>query len=654
VLKNCTVSNNSASLGGGIASQGGPLLLTSCTVSTNSASLGGGIYVAQSTATLANCTLSNNSATVEGGGIVSAATMTITDSTLSNNSVTAPVCYGGGIYNVGTLAQTNSTLSGNSAIEYGGGIFSEGTVTLTSATVSNNSAGSGGGILDANETTLANTIVADNVLTGSGGLGPDVATLSSGVTSLGFNLIGNTAGSSGWVSSDLLNVNPLLAPLGNFGGPTQTVAILPGSPAIGAGNGAFVTNPPFAGPPFTDQRGDPRILDGKVDIGAFESQGFTISLRSGDGNSGNVGNVFAAPLVVSVASSDGSPVQGGNVTFTAPQSGPSCSFPSGTNAASIGAGGLASIAVAANGIVGGPYTVTATTEGAAGTVDFNLTNKLGPANQLVIQTEPSSSATAGQPFATQPVLYLEDQYGNLETDDNTTQVTASLREGTGPLLGTTTVTVSGGIATFTNLADNKAGNIALVFTGVGLAKATSGFITVNPAAASQLSISAPATASPGSSFTLTVTALDPYGNVAAGFGGTIHFESTDKLGSLPSNFTFTPADGGVHRFGDGVTLKTAGMQTITVIDTTNPSIMGSANVLVGSSVGICLTCYASSSIMGSANVLVAGGSPAPSRGALPLVNRSSAPRQTVAAVVWWRRGRPSVNSTGVVNRSFAL
>ena len=93
-------------------------------------------------------------------------------------------------------------------------------------------------------------------------------------------------------------------------------------------------------------------------------------------------------------------------------------------------------------------------------------------------------------FSTQPVIYVEDQYGNLETGDNTTQVTAaSLPLGSGPLQGTTTVTVSGGIATFTNLADDKAETISLQFTSAPvLTSATSSNIVVSPAAASQLVI----------------------------------------------------------------------------------------------------------------------------------------------------------------------
>jgi hypothetical protein len=118
----------------------------------------------------------------------------------------------------------------------------------------------------------------------------------------------------------------------------------------------------------------------------------------------------------------------------------------------------------------------------AGT-SVNLTNTLGPSTQLVIRTQPSPTATTGKAFAIQPVIDEEDQYGNLETGDNSTRVTASLRVGAGPLQGTTNVTVSDGIAAFANLADSKVETIVLVFTGSGLAKATSNTIIVGPASA---------------------------------------------------------------------------------------------------------------------------------------------------------------------------
>ena len=77
----------------------------------------------------------------------------------------------------------------------------------------------------------------------------------------------------------------------------------------------------------------------------------------------------------------------------------------------------------------------------------NIVVSPAAATQLVLSTQPSPTATAGVAFSTQPVIYVEDQYGNLETGDNTTHVTAaSLPLGSGPLQGTTTVTAAAGIA----------------------------------------------------------------------------------------------------------------------------------------------------------------------------------------------------------------
>ena len=114
---------------------------------------------------------------------------------------------------------TNCTVSGNIASETGGGVQS-----ATSGTM-----------------TIGNTIVAGNTASH----GPDVYEALGVFASEGNNLIGETNGSSGWVGSDLTGtvaepLNPLLAPLGNYGGPTQTMALLPGSPAIDAGNNALI------------------------------------------------------------------------------------------------------------------------------------------------------------------------------------------------------------------------------------------------------------------------------------------------------------------------------------------------------------------------------------------------------------------------------
>ena len=111
------------------------------------------------------------------------------------------------------------------------------------------------------------------------------------------------------------------------------------------------------------------------------------------------------------------------------------------------------------------------------------------ASKLVIQTQPSSTATAGQPFA-DPARHLheEDQYGNIETGDNSTRGhgVAGQRHRAAP--GTTSVTAVGGVATFTGLGDNTAETITLTFSGGGLTAGPSNPIVVSPAAASQLVI----------------------------------------------------------------------------------------------------------------------------------------------------------------------
>ena len=79
-------------------------------------------------------------------------------------------------------------------------------------------------------------------------------------------------------------------------------------------------------------------------------------------------------------------------------------------------------------------------------------------------------------------------------------------------------------------------------------------------------------------FTVTVTALDAYGNIATGYLGTIHFTSSDARANLPSDYTFVAADAGVHTFT--MIFKKSGTQTLTATDTHTGSIKGSASVKV--------------------------------------------------------------------------
>jgi hypothetical protein len=193
----------------------------------------------------------------------------ISMSTLGGNSA----AQGGGIDNRGMLRISNSTLSGNIANTrgnaFGGAISNGGTLTISNSTLSGNGAfgtlGSfGGDIISGGTATLQNSIVANST---SGG------NCSGTITSNGFNLSSDgTCNFNG--PGDMNHTNPMLGPLQNNGGPTRTMALLPGSPAIDAGNPSGCTD--SQGHLLTtDQRGQPRPDKediGGCDMGAYESQ----------------------------------------------------------------------------------------------------------------------------------------------------------------------------------------------------------------------------------------------------------------------------------------------------------------------------------------------------------------------------------------------
>jgi hypothetical protein len=279
-LTNSTISGNSALAGGGIWNRG-TLTLSNCTLSGNSA-IDGGAIKNLGALTLGNCNLSGNDASRLGGGIVNVGgALTLTNSTLSSNSASQD---GGAIENdidaldnPGTLTLTNSTLSGNSASNDGGAIFNFATLTLTNCTLSGNSTpGHGGGIdNEVKEFEIAGTLIMSNSVVAqnsAGSGGPDV---QGRVNSLGFNLIGDGDGSAGFpavgdrVGTASSPIDPRLGPLRDNGGPTFTMALLPSSPAIDAGSNALAVDAQ-GNPLTTDQRGFARIVDGRVDIGAFE------------------------------------------------------------------------------------------------------------------------------------------------------------------------------------------------------------------------------------------------------------------------------------------------------------------------------------------------------------------------------------------------
>jgi hypothetical protein len=271
-LTNCTLSNDKAGNGGGgLCTDGsGPVTFNNCTLSNDSATQGGGICNTGGIVVLNACTLNNDS----NCGLLNEGKATVTASTFSNDTALA----GGGLENVGTATLTNCTFSNDSAtssIDGGGGIFNEGgaALTLTNCTLANNSAviGSGGGIWNAGGgiLNLTNTIVAENTAAVSG---PDIFGI---VNSADHDLIGDGSGmlivtnlGGNLVGTSITPIDPRLGPLQYNGGPTQTLALLAGSPAIGRADNAKA--------PATDQRGVTRIdefflfFPEATDIGAFE------------------------------------------------------------------------------------------------------------------------------------------------------------------------------------------------------------------------------------------------------------------------------------------------------------------------------------------------------------------------------------------------
>jgi hypothetical protein len=211
------------------------------------------------------------------------------------------------------------------------------------------------------------------------------------------------------------------------------------------------------------------------------------------------------------------------------------------------------------------------------TISNGVTISPSFADKLAIQTQPSSTGTVGQPLTTPPVIDEEDQFGNVETGDNTKVVTASLASGVGPLQGATAV-VSGGVATFSKLADDKAETLSLTFSGPGLlATAASSSVVVGqgtptvtwkPAmiaggtglGAAQLD----ATAVNGSGATVPGTFV-----YALNSGTTLNSGTILAVGSYQATVTFTPNDSSDYTTATGTA-------TINVLSPTFTSLKVSA------------------------------------------------------------------------------
>ncbi|MBN2147237.1 MAG: Ig-like domain repeat protein [Anaerolineales bacterium] len=314
-LANLIIYNNSAESGGGMYNydHSSPTL-TNITFKENTATNCGGMFNVESSGPiLANGTFNGNSATNNGGGMCNGngSSPTLNNVTFSSNNAHG----GAGMENYSNSHPTliNVTFSGNTASYNGGGMENASGMyglssnpTLINVTFSDNSAtDSGGAIFNFG----SNPIIHNSILWGNSAPdGPQIYNVSLSAPTITFSAVegGCPAGSD---CTEVINENPLLGTLGDYGGNTQTIPLLPGSPAIDAADDAIC--------PGNDQRGVTRPQGEGCDMGAFEfvkvDMVTTLALVS-FANPATIGEVITFTATLSVPPpGSGSPT--GNVTF---------------------------------------------------------------------------------------------------------------------------------------------------------------------------------------------------------------------------------------------------------------------------------------------------------------------------------------------------
>jgi len=553
-ITNSTLSSNSASAdpgnsnpndvrlgaGGGVYNSG-VMSITNSTLSGNSGSsthndgsafcngLGGAIYN-QGTIDVLNSTLSGNSVIgngangAQGGGVYNKAggTINITTSTISGNSAQAgghgQGADGGGISNSGTLTITSSTVATNSAFgssggAFGGGVSNSSLLNITKSTISGNSAGggtgSGGGGIStgqSNTTNVSNSIIANN----NAQLIPIGAPEVRGTfTTNGNNLIGRSDGSTGFTNgsnNDLVGsiaapINPLLDTLANNGGPTQTLALLPGSPAIDKGSAVAGI--------AADQRGFTR----PVDLSGFANA------AGGDGSDIGAFEVQAGTpdhLAFNVQPSE--TVAGGIITPAV-----TVTILDGSNNATTSTANV-TLAIGANpggGTLGGTTTVAAI-NGTATFGDLTI-NKSGAGYTLLASSSSLFGATSNPFTITCPTITLAP---------------STLPNGTLGFAYTNNVTASGGPAPFSFAVTSGSVPTGLTFNNDGTWNGT-------PTASGTFNFTVTATAASGctgsQAYTVLVNALTISGRVTKGGNGFSGVTMT--LSGGQSNTTVTDSNG---------------------------------------------------------------------------------------------------------------
>ena len=522
-MTGCTVSGNSANQGGGLDNQIKSLvalrsngysypvicesqaMISASTFAANSAATYGGGIDNQANAELVMCTISGNTAKQDGGGI-------------ANLSLFFFYPHGGAATDAPAVTDVaDSTIYGNTSL-YGGGISTEAAnLTLTNDTLTANRTTGGGNyaaalgtIASSGDILLTNTLVAGNLKGASPSTAPgDVAGTIDSKSS--YNLIGDgdllkgisngRQGNQIGSASAGTVINADLGPLADNGGPTETVALQKGSPAIVAGSSALAVDPATQQPLTWDQRGPgyARIVNGTVDIGALAwgavlvtatqlvatppptspmavTSDLSLTVTAED-DAGHTAIAFASPVTVAIASGPSGGTLSGTLTETADY-------------------GVASF----SGLTfnePGSYTLTVSGGNLSGTVGPIQVDS-GPATQIVLTTEPPADVVAGAKFGL--VVSAEDSLGFVSASyTGSATVTLIDDPGDATLGGTLTVPFQSGIARFDDLTLSTAADGYLL-------QVTSG--TPVPATTSPVDILAPSSLA-------AVSGSGTYGGTAA-------------------------------------------------------------------------------------------------------------------------------------------
>ncbi len=531
-----------------------------------------------------------------GGAIDNSGSLSINETTLENNAASGLYSYGGAIYNSGTVNINSSTLSGNQAADAsgwggggavyntgslnvinslivnnavttdpavtglaaspqaggGGGIDNVGVLTVNSSTLVDNAAATGGGIDNTSTSALklVNTIVAGN----NAVMGPDVSGAAVGNN----NLIGQNGGLTGITNRDSGHdlvgtssnqLNPLLTPLGNYGGSVPTMALLSGSPAIAAAAASTSIT--------TDERGLPRPTT--PDIGAFQTQAVTSLIVSAPTDV-----IAGVAFPVTITASD----QYGNIVTN--YNGPATLTSSD--------GQRIFFSASAINLYNGTAAVTITLDAAGATTLKATSGKFAGASANMVVSPPVASfavtvpttATAGVGFAV--TITAQDRFGNTVSDYNGFATLASSDGQTiyglsGP------INLMAGVATVSIILDTA--NKVTLAANLGSIQGTSSSLTVGAAAATSFSISAPRTAGVGAGFPVTLTAEDPFGNVVTNYSGSVTLNSSDGQSVALSPATLT--------WFNGISSATATLNQpdVVTLDASDGTASGiSSNILV--------------------------------------------------------------------------